>query len=93
MEFSDNPYFLLLNLYGNSQSQSNSQSLRVLSKLPERANLPSGEKQTEYTEPARMSFKLPQLFAVSTSQSLRVSSPLPERAYRPSGEKQTEFTG
>jgi hypothetical protein len=63
-----------------------SQSLRVLSKLPETMVSPSGEKAASQTLspcPVRVLISRP----VAASQSLRVLSQLPETMVLPSGEK------
>jgi hypothetical protein len=68
-----------------------SQSLRVLSSLPDRAYLPSGVMATKITTPVcpvKVRISLP----VEISQSLRVLSSLPDRTYWPSGEKTMERT-
>ena len=71
-----------------SRPLSTSQSLTVVSALPEASTFPSGENATELTQfvcPLRVRSSRP----VVTSQSLIVASALPEASTFPSGEKAT----
>ena len=68
-----------------------SQSLRVLSSLPDSTRAPSGENATEVTRWACPS-KVRSSHPVAASQSLRVLSSLPDSTRAPSGEKATEVT-
>ena len=75
----------------SSRPLATSQSLMVLSALPEASTVPSGEKVTELTKlvcPLRVRISRP----LATSQSLMVLSELPEASTVPSGEKATEAT-
>src|SRR5262245_32704896 len=68
-----------------------SQSFSVLSQLPERARVPSGENATDLTS-LECPLKVRRSRPVATSQSFSVLSQLPERTRVPSGENATDST-